>query len=84
MQELTLILRIEVNTTFFFRCCGLILLETYSALEHDQLLERLPKFLTIVEEVTGNPAYSMFNLSLREDWTNSTKFCKAFQGKYLI
>nr|XP_018916959.1 PREDICTED: TRPL translocation defect protein 14 isoform X2 [Bemisia tabaci] len=63
------------------RCCGLILLETYSALEHDQLLERLPKFLTIVEEVTGNPAYSMFNLSLREDWTNSTKFCKAFQGK---
>jgi len=25
--------------------------------------------------VTGDPAFSMFNLSLREDWRNNKKFC---------
>jgi len=24
---------------------------------------------------TGDPAFSMFNLSLKEDWANSRKFC---------
>uniref|UniRef100_A0A1B6CCI7 NadR/Ttd14 AAA domain-containing protein n=2 Tax=Clastoptera arizonana TaxID=38151 RepID=A0A1B6CCI7_9HEMI len=61
------------------RCEGLIFLETYSALENGLLEKCLPKFLTLVEEVTGNPAYSMFNLSLREEWTTTTKFCRAFQ-----
>lgn len=62
------------------RCEGLILLETYSALDNGALEKCLPKFLSLVEEVTGNPAYSMFNLSLREEWTTTTKFCRAFQG----
>jgi hypothetical protein len=25
--------------------------------------------------VTGDPAFSMFNLSLKEDWANNRKFC---------
>lgn len=57
------------------RCRGLILLETYSTLEEDELRRRLPAFLDIVQEVTGNPAFSMFNLSLKEDWQSSSKFC---------
>lgn len=57
------------------RCKGLMLLETYSSLDGDSLRNCLPKFLDIVEEVTGNPNYSMFNLSLKEDWSKSRKFC---------
>lgn len=34
----------------------------------------LPKFLVIEKEVTGDPAYSMYNLSLKEDWKNSKKY----------
>ncbi|KAI5638503.1 AAA domain-containing protein [Phthorimaea operculella] len=57
------------------RCRGLILLETYSAYENqEQLLASLPPFLTIVKEVTGDPAYSMYNLSLKEDWKTSKKY----------
>ena len=26
-------------------------------------------------ETTGDPAFSMFNLSLKEDWVNNKKFC---------
>lgn len=52
-----------------------MLLETYSALDEASLKETLPSFLQIEKEVTGNPDYSMFNLSLREDWTTSKKFC---------
>lgn len=26
-------------------------------------------------EVTGDPAFSMFNLSLKDDWINNKKFC---------
>ncbi|XP_053677110.1 TRPL translocation defect protein 14 [Anopheles nili] len=57
------------------RCKGLILLETYTSLTGDKLQAILPKFLNIVKEVTGQPDYSMFNLSLREDWNNTKKFC---------
>lgn len=57
------------------RCKGLILLETYSSLSGEALTNCLPKFLKIVKEVTGDPNYSMFNLSLKEDWNNSKKFC---------
>lgn len=52
-----------------------MLLETYSALPEGSLNERLPSFLRIERQVTGDPKYSMFNLSLREDWKNSKKFC---------
>lgn len=41
---------------------GLMLLETYTCLSPDTL--QLPDFLTIKENVTGNPRYSMYNLSL--------------------
>lgn len=59
------------------RCRGMILLETYSALDDQQLLKTLPSFLNIKKEVTGNPDYSMYNLSLREDWKNSKKFYRS-------
>ncbi|PNF36857.1 TRPL translocation defect protein 14 [Cryptotermes secundus] len=62
------------------RCKGLILLETYTSSEDSSVQKSLPQFLTIVEEVTGNPLYSMFNLSLREEWTTTKKFCHALQG----
>lgn len=58
-----------------FRCRGLVLLETYSAAyDQNALLASLPKFLAIEKEVTGDPAYSMYNLSLKEDWKTSTKY----------
>ncbi|XP_075146739.1 TRPL translocation defect protein 14-like [Haematobia irritans] len=47
------------------RCKGLILLETYSSQSGEVLLNCLPKFLSIVKEVTGDPDYCMFNLSLK-------------------
>lgn len=66
-----------------FRCKGLILLETYTALGDDQLAKTLPEFLQIEREVTGNPDYSMFNLSLKEEWTDTKHFCRSLlNGKY--
>ncbi|XP_055619556.1 TRPL translocation defect protein 14 isoform X4 [Toxorhynchites rutilus septentrionalis] len=62
------------------RCKGLILLETYTSLSGDKLKEILPEFLNIVKEVTGDPDYSMFNLSLKEDWSNTKKFCYSLHG----
>ncbi|XP_065174145.1 TRPL translocation defect protein 14 isoform X2 [Atheta coriaria] len=58
------------------RCKGLILLETYSALDY-AVDKWLPEFLNIEKEVTGNPDYSMYNLSLREDWKTSKKFWRS-------
>lgn len=58
-----------------------MLLETYSTLTGDEMKKRLPSFLNVMEEVTGNPKYSMFNLSLRDDWSNTTKFCVNIAGK---
>ncbi|XP_076108691.1 TRPL translocation defect protein 14-like [Mytilus galloprovincialis] len=46
-------------------CKGLILLETYTTLEGDDL--KVPDFLQIEQEVTGNSKYSMFNLSIKEE-----------------
>lgn len=63
------------------RCNGLMLLETYSTLDDDKLLDRLPKFLGIKFEVTGNPKYSMFNLSIVEDWAYSKHFCRSLSDK---
>uniref|UniRef100_A0A2P2HW69 TRPL translocation defect protein 14-like n=2 Tax=Hirondellea gigas TaxID=1518452 RepID=A0A2P2HW69_9CRUS len=63
------------------RCNGLMLLETYSTLTPEEMGLRLPSFLNVVKEVTGNPEYSMYNLSLKEEWNNSTKFCVNIAGK---
>eukprot|EP00095_Tigriopus_kingsejongensis_P004401 maker-scaffold93_size381549-snap-gene-2.22 protein:Tk04401 transcript:maker-scaffold93_size381549-snap-gene-2.22-mRNA-1 annotation:"hypothetical protein EAI_01984" len=57
------------------RCKGLILLETYTTLKGEDLLKQLPTFLNVGKNVTGDSAFSMFNLSLREDWANNKKFC---------
>ncbi|XP_042899659.1 TRPL translocation defect protein 14 isoform X2 [Parasteatoda tepidariorum] len=53
------------------RCDGLILLETYTTLKGEEFIQRLPDFLHVIKEVTGDPSYSMFNLSLKSDWTPS-------------
>jgi len=58
----------------------LVLLETYTSSADSSVQKSLPQFLTNVEEVTGNPQYSMFNLSLREEWNTTKKFCHALQG----
>jgi predicted ATPase len=63
------------------RCKGLMLLETYTSLEGEKLDEILPKFLNIVKEVTGDPYYSMFNLSLKEDWSKTKKFCHSLHDQ---
>ncbi len=52
-----------------------MLLETYTTLSVEELKQRLPEFLNIGAEVTGDPAFSMFNLSLKEEWVNNKKFC---------
>ncbi|XP_038215865.1 TRPL translocation defect protein 14 isoform X3 [Zerene cesonia] len=66
------------------RCRGMVLLETYSAAyDQDALLASLPKFLLIEKEVTGDPAYSMYNLSLKEDWKTSKRVSKKGQPKCL-
>merc|ERR1711970_672573 len=57
------------------RCKGLMLLETYTTHTMEELMDRLPKFLNVDQEVTGDPAFSMFNLSLKEEWINNKKFC---------
>lgn len=46
------------------RCKGLLILETYTTNTGDSM-ER-PDFLDIVKEVTGDPLYSMFYLSLKD------------------
>ncbi|CAG0890965.1 unnamed protein product [Darwinula stevensoni] len=58
------------------RCKKLMLLETYTQLDGEMLKEALPPFLDIEKEVTGDPHYSMYNLSLKEDWTNNSRYCK--------
>lgn len=57
-----------------------MLLETYTALTGDELKNILPQFLTIEKEVTNNPDYSMFNLSLREEWNSNNKYCPNMHG----
>merc|ERR1719340_132939 len=58
------------------RCRGLMLLETFTTLPISQLRANLPPFLAITEEVTGDPAFSMYNLALRSEWSDNTKdFC---------
>lgn len=35
-------------------------------------------------EATGDPAFSMFNLSLKEDWVNNKKFCHRLSDEETI
>ena len=47
------------------RCQGLILLETFTTLPSSEINSNLPPFLHIIKEVTGDPAFSMYNLALK-------------------
>lgn len=58
-----------------------MLLETYTSLEGEHLKNILPRFLNIEKQVTGCPDYSMYNLSLKEEWNNTKKFCRSLHGK---
>ena len=51
------------------RCKGLMLLETFTAKDRNSVM--LPDFITVEREVTGDPSYSMFNLSLKEEFWGS-------------
>jgi hypothetical protein len=48
-----------------------MILETYTTLKGRDLV--LPDFLEIEKEVTGNPLYSMYNLSLKDPVTSSVE-----------
>lgn len=60
-------------TVTIFRCDGLILLETFTTLSAEELMPRLPPFLNVVRNVTGDPEYSMYNLSKKEDSHRKSK-----------
>jgi len=51
-------------------CRGLVLLETYTA-DSSPSFPRLPPFLSVLREVTGDPSYSMYNLSLMDEYRGS-------------
>jgi len=53
------------------KCDGLMFLETFTTLAAEELMSRLPPFLQIVKNVTGDPEYSMFNLSKKSDISSS-------------
>lgn len=58
------------------RCRGLILLQTFTALSDEEVEGFLPPFLSEHKNITGDPAFSMYNLSIREEWTESAEqFC---------
>lgn len=57
------------------RCHGLMMLETFSTLPIDELKCKVPDFLDVTQEVTGDPAFSMFNLALKSEWT-AKDFCR--------
>merc|ERR1719495_2359191 len=58
------------------RCQGLILLETFTTFNDEELVDSLPPFLKVKKTVTGDPAFSMYNLSIRSDWEDSAEqFC---------
>jgi len=58
------------------RCQGLILLETFTTSRDEEVAPSLPPFLRVKKNVTGDPAFSMYNLSLRSDWADSAEqFC---------
>ncbi|KAJ7381588.1 hypothetical protein OS493_040262, partial [Desmophyllum pertusum] len=54
----------DFSSYMMSRCKGLLILETYTTKFGDDM-ER-PDFLDIAKEVTGDPFYSMFHLSLKK------------------
>ena len=52
-----------------------MLLETYTTLSAEELRTRLPGFLKLGPEVTGEPAFSMYNLTLKAGWIDNDNFC---------
>ena len=62
------------------RCNGLILLETYTTQALEEFMAKLPDFLDIVENVTGQPNHSMYNLSLSEEWHGNKNYCFKLAG----
>ena len=52
-----------------------MLLQTYTTLTGEALIAQLPPFLNVGLDVTGDAAFSMFNLSLKEDWADNERFC---------
>lgn len=53
-----------------------MLLETFTTLSLEELkASALPDFLDITQEVTGDPAFSMYNLVLKSEWT-AKDFCR--------
>jgi len=64
------------NAPCHSRCQGLILLETCTTLKDEEIAKTLPPFLQVKKNVTGDPAFSMYNLSIRSEWEESTdQFC---------
>jgi len=58
------------------RCRGLILLQTFTTMDDDEVCDTLPPFLGHCKNVTGDPAFSMYNLSIRSEWAESAgQFC---------
>lgn len=47
------------------------MLETYTTAKGEDVAPKLPSFLEIEKEVTGDPSYSMYNLSLKAEWSTS-------------
>jgi hypothetical protein len=45
-----------------------MLLETFTARDGSQV--KLPDFISVEKEVTHDPSYSMFNLSLKSEFLN--------------
>lgn len=52
-----------------------MLLQTYTTLTGDALIDQLPSFFNVGVDVTEDPAFSMFNLSLKGDWADNKGFC---------
>ncbi|KAL8563428.1 hypothetical protein ACOMHN_051372 [Nucella lapillus] len=61
------------------RCQGLMLLETFTTKDPDKVM--LPTFVTVAREVTGDPSYSMFNLSLKEEFTTASDSATMLEEK---
>jgi len=49
------------------KCRGLILLESYTVDSSTEFVDKLPSFLNVLREVTGDPQYSMYNLALKDE-----------------
>jgi len=63
------------------RCKDMMLLETFTTVASDDVINSLPPFLKICKEVTGDPAFSMYNLALKSEWIdNAHDFCQKLES----